>query len=320
MAVRFSQIDVSTEAGNLPGENAVTTTRGINAPGGAYEYMVMKFDLTFAIDPATTDFSNLLSALRIVINGEVVHDFRAGSAMNNNDGPGTYAYLLNSIGGRAFELPNGTTTRTGYWGIPIGRNYPQGVQRIEIITEWAAAAGGLTSGSLSWWLKQNDAFGVTTTVCPSTSFNHSPSIEQVVVRVPQNVPGVVSAILVQNQNAADELGNQGIRIQALSDFGMEETMWRWLNGDLLNGIMYADESVTALRQEYDFKVDGVMLLPCFGLAGGDIVLQVDSTKIAVRTYTPIITNPTGGKSAAEVVQTQRAVSNTAKTIVGRTEN
>lgn len=320
MAVRFSQIDVSTAAGDLPGENATTTTRGINAPGGAYEYLVCRFDCTFAADPTAADFTNLLSALRIVINGEVVHDFRAGAASNANDGPGSYGYLLNSIGGRAYELPDGTTTREGYWGIPIGRNFPAGVNRIEIITEWAAAAAGLTSGQISWWLKLNDAFQTTTTVCPSTSFTHANAIEQVVVRVPQNVPGVVSAILVQNDSAADELGTQGIRVQALGDFGMESSMWRWLNGDLLNGIMYADNDLTTVRQEYAFQAPGTMLLPCFGLSGGDIVLQVDSTAATTRTYTPIITSAVGGKQAAEVVQTQRATSSTAKTIVGRTEN
>jgi len=320
MAVRFSQIDVSSATGDLPGENATTTTRGINAPGGAYEYLVCRFDLTFAADPAAADLSTLVNAIRIVINGEVVHDFRAGNSVNTLNQAGAYGYLLNSIGGRAYELPDGTTTREGYWGIPIGRNFPAGVNRIEIITEWSAAAGGLTSGQISWWLKLNDAFQTTTTVCPSTSFTHANAIEQVVVRVPQNVPGVVSGILVQNDSAEDQLGNQGIRIQALGDFGMESSMWRWLNGDLLNGIMYADNEESTTQQSYAFETAGLMLLPCFGLSGGDIVLQVDSSAATTRTYTPIITSAAGGKSAPEVVQTQRAVSNTAKTIVARTEN
>jgi hypothetical protein len=272
--------------------------------------------------PVTTDLTTLLNAIRIIINGEVVHDFRASFASSGSEEAGNYGYLLNSIGGRAFEIPSGTTTRVGYWGIPIGRNYSAGVNRIEIVTEWGAtlAATPLTTGSISWWLKTNDAFGQTTTVVPSTSFTHSNAIEQVVVRIPQNVPGVVSAILVQNESQADELGNQGIRIQALGDFGMQSSMWRWLNGDLLNGIMYADSTASSVAQEYAFQIKGTMLLPCFGLAGGDIVLQVDSNAATTRTYTPIITNPTGGKNAPDVVQTQRAVSNTAKTIVGRTEN
>lgn len=202
----------------------------------------------------------------------------------------------------------------------MGRNYPGGVNRIEIVTEWAAAAGAVTSGTIQWWLKFNPAYQKTTTVVPSTSFTHAAAIEQVVVRVPQNVPGVVSAILVQNDSAEDDLGGQGIRIQALGAYGMEASMWRWMNGDMLNGIMYADNDLTTVRQEYSFEVAGCMLLPCFGLAGGDIVLQVDSSAATTRTYTPIITAAKGGREAPEVRQTQAAPSNTAKAIVGRTEN
>ena len=320
MSVQFSMINSDSTLTNLPDETAKTVNVGINAPGGAYEYIVCKFDCTFAADPTEADFANLVQSMRIIINGEVVHDFRSTYGDNTNAEPSQYGYLLNSIGGRCYELPNGTTTRTGYIGIPLGRNYPQGVNRLEIVTDWKAAAGGIASGTIQWWLKLNSAFQKTTTVVPATSYNHSASIEQVVVRVPQNVPGVVSAILVSNDSPADELGSQGIRIEALSSFGLEASMWRWMNGDLSNGIMYADSGLTSLRQEYDFQVAGVMLIPCFGLTGGDIVLQVDSSQVTTRTYTPIITSANGGKDQPEVRQTQRAPSNTAQAIVSRTEN
>jgi len=320
MAVQFAMINSDSTVGNLPTESANTVNLGVNAQGGAYEYIVCRFDVTFAADPCAADFTNLITAQRIIINGEVVHDYRAGFGGNANNQAANYGYMLNAIGGRVYELPDGTTTREGYIGIPLGRNYPGGVNRIEIVTEWAAAAGAVTSGTIQWWLKFNPAYQKTTTVVPSTSFTHAAAIEQVVVRVPQNVPGVVSAILVQNDSAADELGGQGIRIQALGAYGMEASMWRWMNGDMLNGIMYADNDLTTVRQEYSFEVAGCMLLPCFGLAGGDIVLQVDSSAATTRTYTPIITAAKGGREAPEVRQTQAAPSNTAKAIVGRTEN
>ena len=321
MSVQFQMINSDSTLANFPSETAKTVQVGINAPGGAYEYIVCKFSGVFAANPTAADFTNLVNSMRVIINGEVVHDFRAGvTTTNTNEEPAEYAYLLNSIGGRAYELPDGSTTRTGYIGIPLGRNYPQGVNRIEIITDWKAAAGASTSGTIQWWLKTNPSFQKTTTVVPSTSFNHSASIEQVVVRVPQNVPGVVSAILVSSANQSDSLGTQGIRIEALSSFGLEASMWRWMNGDLSNGIMFADSQLTPIRQEYDFQVKGCLLIPCFGLAGGDIVLQVDSTEIVTRTYTPIITSANGGKDQPEVRQTQRAPSNTAQAIVSRTEN
>lgn len=322
MSVQFAMINSDSTTANLPTETANTVNVGINAQGGAYEYIVCKFDCTFAADPTAADFANLVSSMRIIINGEVVHDFRSGYGDNTNTQPSQYGYLLNSIGGRCYETPDGTTTRTGFIGIPLGRNYPAGVNRIEIITDWKAAAGAITSGTIQWWLKFNPAFQKTTTVVPNTSFSHSAAaIEQVVVRVPQNVSGVVSAILVMNDSAADDLGTQGIRVEAISSFGMNADMWRWMNGDMANGIMYADNGLTAVRQEYDFEVLGCMLIPCFGLSGGDIVLQVDNSGAATtRTYTPIITSANGGKTQPEVRQTQRAPSNTAKAIVSRTEN
>ena len=322
MSVQFSMINSDSTVANLPTETAQTVNVGINAPGGAYEYMVCKYSLTFAADPTAADFAQMVQSMRIIINGEVVHDFRSTNGINTSEVPSQYAYLLNSIGGRCYELPDGTTTRTGYIGIPLGRNYPAGVNRIEIVTDWKACAGGITSGTVQWWLKMNPAFQKTTTVVPSTSFVHSAnSIEQVIVRVPQNVAGVVSAILVSNDTEADNLGTQGIRVEAISSYGLDSSMWRWMNGDLSNGIMYADSGLTAVRQEYSFQVKGTILIPTFGLAGGNITLQVDTGAAGcTRTYTPIITSPNGGTSQPEVRQTQRAPSNTAQAIVSRTEN
>jgi len=323
MTVAFTQIEQTSDTGSFPTTTANTYTVGINSQGGAVEYLVCRFDMTFAADPCVADFSNLVSALRVVINGEVVHDFRAGYSGSSNDAAGLYGYFLNSIGGRSYEKPDGTTTREGYMGIPIGRVLPAGVNRIELIVNWAATETGATpsSGSLSWWFKFNTGFRTQTTIVPATSYNHTAgAIEQVVVRVPQNISGVVSAILVSNDSAADELGGQGIRIQALGAYGLEASMWRWLNGDMLNGVSYADSGVSTSQQSYATKVEGGLLLPCFGLAGGDIVLQVDSTATTTRTYTPVITQAIGAKEVPEVRQTQQATASTAGAIVSRTEN
>lgn len=320
MAVSFAQIEQTTNTGDFPTTTPNTYTVGINSQGGSVEYLICRFDMTFADNPAAGSFTNLFNALRVVINGEVVHDFRAGYASEANEGPGTYGYFLNSIGGRSYELPAGSTTREGYVGIPIGRVLPAGVNRIEIILEFAATATGATptSGSMSWWFKFNTGFKTQTTIVPSTSFTHANAIEQVVVRVPQNVPGVVSGILVQNDSQADELGNQGIRIQALGSYGFEPSLWRWLNGDLLNGIMSKGGSTT--HQAFTTELAGALFLPCFGLAGGDIVLQVDSSSATTRTYTPVITQAVGTREVPDVRQTQHPTSSTAGYILASTEN
>jgi hypothetical protein len=320
--VRFSMINQTSTTGNMPTTAAVTYTQGVNAPGGPVEYFMLHNNLTFGGDPCSADFGNLISTLRIILNGEVVFDFRAGYAANDNDGPSIFNAFLNSIGGRAYEDPSGTTTRDYWAAIPLGRQTPAGVNRYEVVIGYAATAAGatITSGTTEFWLQMNPAMQKTTTVCPSTSFTHSASIEQVIVKVPQNAPSgsVVSAILVQNDSAADEFGTQGIRINALSDFGMQQGMSRFLNGDWANGIKYADAGTSTASQLFSYQVKGMLVLPSYGLTGGDVVLQVDSNAATTRTYTPILTTSVGAKSAPETRQTQSAPGNTAQSILSRT--
>jgi len=320
MAVEFNMIESTSTTANLPTDAAVTYNVGINSPGGPVEFLIVRGDFTFDADPALADMSNLLSTIRVNLNGEIVHDYRAGAAVATNNGPGRYAYLLNSIGGRAYELPAGTTTREFYWAIPLGRQLPTGVNRWEITMTWVAAADAIASGTLQFWMRTNTAMQQTTTVCPATSFTHAVALEQVVIRVPQNVPGVVSAIMVQNDSFANEYGSQGIRINALGAYGLEHSFWIWLNSDLANGIMYADNDLSITQQSYATELKGCMMLPVFGLSGGNVVAQVDSSAVTTRTYQPILTHAIGAKSSPEVRQTQAAPGNTAKTIVRRTED
>lgn len=319
--VRFAMIESTADTGNMPTSSANQYNVGINAQGGLVEYICLRYDLTFGDDPCSaTTILQLVDSIRIVINGEVVHDFRSGFGTNTSAGASNYGVLLNGIGGRAYEVTSGDTTREGYIGIPLGCNTPTGVNRYEIIVQWKAAAAAISSGTLQWWLKFNTATQKQTTVCPATSFTHSASLEQVVVRIPQNVPGVVSGIYVQNDSAADELSNQGIRINSLGDYGLEVEMWRWLNGDIMNGIMAKNGTVSTSAQQYQTSLPGALFIPTYGLTGGDIVLQVDSSAATTRTYTPVITSMVGSSQMDTVRQTQAAPSNTAATIVGRTEN
>tara|TARA_R110002012_G_scaffold5387_1_gene24583 strand:+ start:9551 stop:10534 length:984 start_codon:yes stop_codon:yes gene_type:complete len=322
MAIKWTKIEETSTDGYMPTTTANTWNTGINAPGGPVEFLTLRYKLTFADTPTTTgEISNLISGLRVVLNGEVVHDFTAGYASSNpavSAGPSQYAYLINHIGGRVVEVPNAaeSKTREGYINIPLGRQTPAGVNRYEITVNWAATVAGSTidTGSMSWWLRFNDGMQTTTQVVPATSFLSSISNEQVVVRVPQNVPGVVSALLVLNDSEADELGTQGIRINALSDFGIDAMQYRMQNGDLDNGIMWNEGSSQDI-QTYSSRLSGALLIPVFGLTGGDIVLSVDSSAATTRRYLPIITNPVGAQTKPDVKQTQRQTSNTSKAIL-----
>tara|TARA_A100001391_G_scaffold205454_1_gene206503 strand:- start:5914 stop:6891 length:978 start_codon:yes stop_codon:yes gene_type:complete len=320
MAVNLTKIYETSTTGDFPTTAANTWTQGINAPSGPIEYFILRADLTYGgstAPPYLSDFGQLISTFRIVLNGEVLFDFRSGNNANDGNVESRFNYLLNNIGGRCFENPttgNGST-KEAYIAIPLGKVTSGTVDRYEVIVGWAAAATAAASGKLEYWLQYNDSFAKQTYVVPSTSYTHAASIEQVVVRVPQNISGVVSALYVQNDTNADELGSQGIRVNGLSDFGIEPEMYRWINGDLGGRNKFALGATSVTEQTFNIGIDGGLLIPLFGMAGGDLVLQVDSSAATTRTYTPIITNAVGSRERQTVRQTQAAPSNTATSII-----
>jgi hypothetical protein len=319
MGVRWTKIFETSTTGYMPTSSANSWAEGINSGGGLVEFLQLRYDLTFADTPLLDgEISSLIDNLRIVCNGTVVFDFNAGYANNATAGPSQFGYLMNHIGGRVTEDPNAaeTKTRVGYMNIPLGINLPQGVNRWEIVVNWAAsdAAAAIDTGSMSYWLRYNPGAQKTTTVVPATSFTHAIAQEQVVVRVGTNHPkgSVVTALAIFNDSEADEYGSQGIRINQLSDFGIPISMYRSNNGDSRNGIMWNKGSTSADDvQSYSTKLSGAIVIPVFGLTGGDIVLSVDSSAVTTRRYLPILTAPVGGKSNEPVRQTQGVKGNTA---------
>jgi hypothetical protein len=317
MAVKYTLVHSDTTS--TPNDSAAATfSFGDNIPGGPIDSIVVRMTATVATGSVVADYSNMISALRFTLNGEVVHDFRAGYSGGSNNAPGLYGYFLNSIGGRFSERPS-DTAKEAYFVIPVGRQVAAGVSRLETVLTYGILAGAASASTLQIWLKYNDAMQTTTTVAPSTSFTHAASLEQVVVRIPQNLPGTVAGILVQNDSAADELGTQGIRLNAMGDYGLDADMHRLFNGDLYNGVLYADDDVSTTALQYAVAVNGGLFIPTYGLSGGDVILQVDSSAATTRTYTPVITAAVGAKEVEQTKQTQAAPTNTAASILRRTE-
>lgn len=317
MAVNFSKVLQTSTITKMPDDTgAVQWSEGFNIGAGTMEYMLLRGDCTWDADPvANGGIDGLVQNLRIIINGEVCFSFTAGYEGTT---AGIFGYFLNSIGGSSYEVSDGVATREWYWAIPLGRTYTNTeVVRAEVVVGWYQGAGDIQSGTMEWWVKYNDNTQVTTTVAPSTSFTHSAnSIEQVIVKVPQNAPAgsVVSGLLVQTNSANDYLGSQGIRINALSDFGIEVQMIRFLNGDMANGILF-NAAAGGANQQIITELAGVNLIQTYGLTGGDLTLQVDNTTGCTRYYTPILTSPVGSRERAEVRQTQSEPVNTAKAIL-----
>ena len=155
----------------------------------------------------------------------------------------------------------------------------------------------------------------TTTVGDSTSFPYTSGTQQVVTRLPQNVPGTLAGILIQTDNGtADEIDE--IRLVSQSDFAMDVDMWRLLAGDTANGLM-AYIPGTDASQSYFTECEGQYFIPTFALslAQDDLRMQVTANAAGNLTVTPVITSPIVGKPAPTQVQTQSVSTNVSKAVL-----
>jgi hypothetical protein len=293
--------------------------------------------------------STLFQQLRVIVNGEIYFDFNSVSDQTDLTAsqPGTLGYLINSMGGRAYQVPTAvdSTSSDFYLELPMGAVLPDGVPRFEITTQFYGAAqwidngagAAINSGTITYWGIYNNATQVQTRTLASTSYAHTANtVENVVCRIgniEQQFPGAtVAGILVQTPRASataaqDNLGNQGIRPLVLSQFGMPADLHRWANGDLNNEIMAYLPAVGAAgnvsSQRAFSSTLGCLFIPLYNAKGGDVVLAVDNGANALtRTYTPVITSPIGGKEISGVSQTKSSTggsANTSKSIIAMTE-
>ncbi len=304
---------------SIPSNAVKTVTFGENVPSGALESIIMRITTTNTTGACVADFGNLFSSLRLTLNGDVFFDFRQAVNGGDNNNPSSIGYFLNSIGGRAVEKPS-DLTKEAYFVIPCGLQVEQGVGRIETVISYAAAAAAVASGTFQMWARYNTATQTSTVIAPSTSFTHAASIEQVVCRIPQLTKGqVVSGILVQNDSASDELGSEGIRLMTQSAYGLDVDFLRVFNGDLYNGVLYADDDLSTTALTYAQECAGTIFLPTFNLVGGDVVLQVDSSAATTRTYTPVLVSAYNAKETVGTRQTVSVAGNTSKAILEHVE-
>ena len=315
MAVRFTLVESNTT--DIPGAAAATFNRGFNIPGGSCDEIIMRITTTNTTNAILADFGNIIQSLRLVLNGSTVFDFRSGYSSAANNAASQFGYFLNSLGsGRSVEVP-GDLTKEAYFRIPIGRNVPAGVSRLEYTLSYSATAAAVASGTCQFWIRYNDNMTTTTTVSAATSFTHSASEEQVVVRLPQGVPGTVAGLMIQNDSADDQI--TGVRVVSQSDFSLDVDMFRAFNGDLYNGIVYADDDASATAQQYAVQCAGGLFLPLFGLSmDDDIRLQVNSSAATTRTYTPVIVASINGAAESQGRQTQPVITNTNTAVLAAT--
>lgn len=318
-------VDIPTTAG------ASTYTRGFYGVNGTMEHLMLHLELTTAGGALTTDLSALFSQFRLIINGDVIYDWTQGVApASDSNIPGRFGYFINSIGGRAYTVPTdaGGADLEAWIAIPVGAVLNDPTPRFEITLSYndynliGGAGATITTGSLQYWARFNSASQTTTRVLSATSFQHAANaIEQVVARVPQMQGGFTClGVFVQNDDEADNMGAQGIRSLALSQFGMDLSMHRWANGELGNGIMFTNPALDATAQTYATSRAGALFLPLYGLAAGDITLLVDNgANATTRLYTPVMTAPIRGTAEARPRQTVKSPGNAQKAVLQRTD-
>lgn len=308
------------DATSIPGAAPTNYFNGINIPGGPIQSIMIRLEMVAAAQVAATDVSTLLTNLRFTLNGDVVHDARYIGADNTSVQAGRSGYFYNAIGGRCAQTVDDPLAPDAWWEIPVGINLPSGNNRLEVASSWLASAAAVASGEFSVWVRYNTDLKETTLVAPSTSYTSAIALEQVVVRVPSTAGMVVDSVFIQNDADLDELGVQGVRANALGDYGFSASMMRFVTDELKNGIIFGDEGASTTAAQFATSRLGCFILPTFGLTGGDVYLQVDSTAATTRTYSPVLRGPVGSSAIGGGVQTLMVPAEPSSALVRAVEN
>ena len=320
MSLRYTLVETSTV--NVPGAAGATYNAGFNVPGGAVDEIIVRIQGTMnAVGDLASDTGSIIAALRVVLNGETFFDFRNNFGSNTTTGASATSVFMNAMGsGRSQDVNSSTTARDYYLRIPVGRNIAAGISRLEYTIQYSALGGAFTNASIEWWMRYNPAMQNTVTIGAATSYLTAGAAggvtEQVVVRVPQNVPGVLAGVMIQGGSAADTMTSA--RVISQSDYSIDTDMWRMLGGDIRNGILFAQPAAAVANGLLTFsqKSLGNLFVPLFNLSlQDDLRMQITTTAAETFTFTPVIVSSIVGAPQAAAVQTQAVPTSVSKAIL-----
>ena len=317
MAVRYTL--VHQDATTLPTLAATQYSNGINLPGGIIDELIIRVVGTVTAADVLSDFGNVFSQLRFIINGEDCFDYRVGYGTSVQATGSQLGYLMNSMGpGRSTELMS-TTAKEYFLRIPIGRVVPPGVSRLEYQINYNLLATtsmvGAANAAFEIYVRYNDNVQNTTTIGAATTFNYSATNQQIVVRLPAAQKGALAAVYVQNDTETDITQ---FRIVSQSDYSLSTAFWRALNGDL-QGIKVADANNTATAgiglSQVQF-IGGSYFLPTFNLSlESDLFLQMSAAVARTATFTPVVVSPIRGTQQPQQKQLQAVPTNVSASIL-----
>ena len=320
MSLRYTLVETSTV--NVPGAAGATYNAGFNVPGGAVDEIIIRIQGTMnAVGDLASDTGSIIAALRIVLNGETFFDFRNNFGTNATTGASSTSVFMNAMGsGRSQDVNSSTTVRDYYLRVPVGRNIAAGISRLEYTIQYSALGGAFTGASIEWWMRYNPAMQNTVTIGAATSYLTAGAAggvtEQVVVRVPQNVPGVLAGVMIQGGSAADVMTSA--RVISQSDYSIDTDYWRMLGGDIRNGILFAQPAAAVANGLLTFsqKSLGNLFVPLFNLSlQDDLRMQITTTAAETFTFTPVIVSSIVGQPQPGAVQTQSVPTSVSKAIL-----
>lgn len=320
MSLRYTLVETSTV--NVPGAAGATYNAGFNVPGGAVDEIIVRIQGTMnAVGDLASDTGSIIAALRVVLNGETFFDFRNNFGTNATTGASATSVFMNAMGaGRSQDVNSSTTVRDYYLRIPVGRNIAAGISRLEYTIQYSALGGAFTGASIEWWMRYNPAMQNTVTIGAATSYLTAGAAggvtEQVVVRVPQNVPGVLAGVMIQGGSAADVMTSA--RVISQSDYSIDTDYWRMLGGDIRNGILFAQPAAAVANGLLTFsqKSLGNLFVPLFNLSlQDDLRMQITTTAAETFTFTPVIVSSIVGQPQPGAVQTQSVPTSVSKAIL-----
>lgn len=320
MSLRYTLVETSTV--NVPGAAGATYNAGFNVPGGAVDEIIIRIQGTMnAVGDLASDTGSIIAALRIVLNGETFFDFRNNFGTNATTGASAVSVFMNAMGsGRSQDVNSSTTARDYFIRVPVGRNIAAGISRLEYTIQYSALGGAFTGASIEWWMRYNPAMQNTVTIGAATSYLTAGAAggvtEQVVVRVPQNVPGVLAGVMIQGGSAADTMTSA--RVISQSDYSIDTDYWRMLGGDIRNGILFAQPAAAVANGLLTFsqKSLGNLFVPLFNLSlQDDLRMQITTTAAETFTFTPVIVSSIVGQPQPGAVQTQSVPTSVSKAIL-----
>lgn len=319
MGVRYTNIYQDGTSLPSPAGNAQFNVAN-PIPAGLIEEVGFRWSgTTGAGQPSTATFSELITGLRMTLNGDQWLNLQIQGANVLNPDCSRMVGMVMDMGGRVVEDPNPNAVDCTIW-IPCGINVPQN-SRFELDLSTLASANAITAlGRFEVWVKYGKSTNATI-VGNQTSFPLAVGAQTMVsVKIPTFKGATVAGIAIQGQNVADNLTQ--IIVKPLGDFAYSATYLRGISGANQNGYMFAQSATSLTDLQYADAIEGYYFVPLYNLSvvDGSVVLLITSAVAETYTFTPILNLPTGGSGERTPVQTSQVATGSKGAILSRAED